>query len=47
MATPHPALEAAVAQFAQQPGVSPNEVAQLRAALASDPNYARPPEGDP
>ncbi|MBB3229170.1 hypothetical protein FHW69_003824 [Luteibacter sp. Sphag1AF] len=37
MATPHPALEAAVAQFAQQPGVSPHEVAQLRAALASDP----------
>jgi hypothetical protein len=37
MAKPHPALDAAVAQFAQQPGVSPNEVAQLRAALASDP----------
>jgi len=37
MATPHPALDAAIAQFARQPGVSPHEVAQLRAALASDP----------
>jgi len=40
MATPHHALDAAVAQFAQQPGVSPHEVAQLRAALASDPGLA-------
>lgn len=40
MATHHPALDAAVAQFAQQPGVSPNEVAQLQAALASDPSLA-------
>jgi hypothetical protein len=40
MATPHPALEAAVVHFAQQPGVSPNEVAQLRSALASDPSLA-------
>ncbi|MEX1827043.1 XVIPCD domain-containing protein [Luteibacter sp. CQ10] len=37
MATPHPALDAAIAQFAQQAGVSAHEVAQLRAALASDP----------
>jgi hypothetical protein len=36
MATPHPALDAAVNQFAQQPGVSPTEVSALRAAIASD-----------
>lgn len=38
MVTHNPALDAAVAQFAQQSGVSSHEVAQLRAALASDPN---------
>jgi hypothetical protein len=38
MATHNPALDAAGAQFAQQPGVSPHKVAQLRAALASDPS---------
>jgi len=38
MATPQPALDAAVDQFAQQPGVSSHEVAQLRAALTSDPD---------
>jgi len=37
MATPHPALDAAVDQFAQQPGVTPAHVASLRAALSSDP----------
>ncbi|WP_448099500.1 hypothetical protein [Luteibacter yeojuensis] len=36
MATPHPALDAAVNQFAQQPGVTPAEVSALRAAIASD-----------
>jgi hypothetical protein len=35
MATPT-ALDAAVNQFAQQPGVSPAEVSALRAAIASD-----------
>lgn len=37
MSTPNPALEAAIAHFAQQPGVTPAEVSQLRATLASDP----------
>lgn len=36
MATPHPALDAAVQQFAHQPGVTPAQVASLRAALSSD-----------
>ncbi|HEY4293663.1 XVIPCD domain-containing protein [Luteibacter sp.] len=36
MATPHPAIDAAVQQFAQQPGVSPADVSALRAALSSD-----------
>lgn len=36
MATPNTALEAAIGHFAQQSGVTPADVAQLRAALASD-----------
>jgi len=36
MATAHPALDAAVEQFAQQPGVAPAQVASLRTALSSD-----------
>src|ERR1700754_4599710 len=36
MATPHPALDAAVNQFAQQPGVTPADVSALRAAIRSD-----------
>ncbi|WP_285406584.1 XVIPCD domain-containing protein [Luteibacter sp. ME-Dv--P-043b] len=41
MATPHPALDAAVQQFAQQPGVSPADVSALRAALSADPNVSQ------
>ncbi|HEY4092694.1 MAG TPA: XVIPCD domain-containing protein [Luteibacter sp.] len=41
MATPHPALDAAVNQFAQQPGVTPAQAASLRAALSSDPDLSR------
>jgi hypothetical protein len=41
MATPHPALDAAVQQFAQQPGVTPAQVASLRAALSSDPGLTQ------
>ncbi|MET4676308.1 MULTISPECIES: XVIPCD domain-containing protein [unclassified Luteibacter] len=37
MSTPHPSLESAIVRFAQQPGVTPAEVSQLRATLASDP----------
>lgn len=37
MSTPHPALESAIVHFAQQPDVTPAEVRQLRATLASDP----------
>lgn len=37
MSTPNPALESAIVHFAQQPGVTPAEVSQLRATLASDP----------
>jgi hypothetical protein len=36
MATRHPALDRAVLQFAQQPGITPAQVASLRAALSSD-----------
>lgn len=36
MATPHPALDAAVNHFAQQPGATPAEVSALRSAIASD-----------
>lgn len=38
MATPHPALDAAVQQFAQQPGVTPAQVVALRSTLTSDPD---------
>jgi hypothetical protein len=41
MATPHPALDAAVQQFAQQPGVTPAQVASLSAALSSDPDLTQ------
>jgi hypothetical protein len=41
MATPHPALDVAVNQFAQQPGVTPAQVASLRAALSSDPDLSQ------
>lgn len=41
MATPHPALDAAVRQFAQQPGVSPADVSDLRAALSADPSASQ------
>lgn len=37
MSNLNPALEAAVIHFGQQPGVTPSEVDQLRATLASDP----------
>ncbi|WP_049622788.1 XVIPCD domain-containing protein [Frateuria defendens] len=41
MATPHPALDAAVQQFAQQPGVTPAQVTSLSAALSSDPGLTQ------
>ena len=41
MATPHPALDAAVQQFAHQPGVTPADVSALQAAIASDPNLTQ------
>ena len=45
MATPHPALDAAVQQFAHQPGVTPTDVAALQASLASDPNLTQRLDG--
>jgi hypothetical protein len=36
MAKPNPQLEAALAQFAAQPGTTPDQEAQLRAALTAD-----------
>ena len=36
MATPNPQLEAALAQFAAQPGTTPDQEAQLRAAIIAD-----------
>ncbi|MDQ0008430.1 hypothetical protein J2T07_000589 [Luteibacter jiangsuensis] len=45
MATAHPTLDAAVNQFAQQPGVTSAQVAALRAALSSDPNLTQRLEG--
>lgn len=36
MAKPNPQLEAALAQFAAQPGATPDQEAQLRAALTAD-----------
>ena len=41
MAPAHPALDAAVNQFAQQPGVTPAQVSALRAAISSDPDLTR------
>ncbi|URL58038.1 hypothetical protein IM816_15740 [Luteibacter flocculans] len=41
MAAPHPALDAAVQQFAQQPGVSLADVSALRAALSADPDVSQ------
>jgi hypothetical protein len=40
MATPHPALDAAVQQFVHQPGVTPADVSALQAALSSDPDVS-------
>ena len=36
MANPNPQLEAALAQFAAQPGTTPDQEAQLRAAVIAD-----------
>src|SRR3546814_4575474 len=36
MAKPNPQLEAALAQFAAQPGTTPDQQAQLRDALTAD-----------
>lgn len=36
MATPNPQLEAALAQFSTQPGTTPDQEAQLRAALTAN-----------
>ena len=36
MANPNPQLEAALAQFAAQPGTTPDQHAQLRAAVTAD-----------
>lgn len=41
MATPHPALDAAVRQFAHQPGVTPADMTALQVALASDPDLTQ------
>lgn len=41
MAKPHPAFDAAIQQFAQQPGVTPAQVASLNAALSSDPGLTK------
>lgn len=41
MATPHPALDAAVNQFAQQPGVTPDQVESLRSARSSDTDLSQ------
>lgn len=41
MATSHPALDAAVQQFAHQPGVTPADVAALQSAIASDRNLTQ------
>lgn len=38
MAKPNPQLEAALAQFAARPGTTPDQQAQLRAALTADAN---------
>ena len=36
MAKPNPQLEAALARFAAQPGTTPDQEAQLRAAVVAD-----------
>ena len=36
MTSPNPQLEAALAQFAVQPGTTPGQEAQLRAAVIAD-----------
>lgn len=41
MAATNPQLQAAIAGFAAQAGVSPDQVAQLRAAIAAAPDLAR------
>lgn len=41
MATPHPALDAAVRQFAHHPDVTPADVSALQAALSSDPDLTQ------
>lgn len=41
MATLHPALDAAVNHFAQQPGVTAAQVSALRAALVADPDVSQ------
>jgi hypothetical protein len=41
VAKPHLALDAAVNQFAQQPGVTPAQVSALRSALAADPDITQ------
>lgn len=41
MATPHPALDAAVQQFAHQPGVTPADVSALQAAISLDPDLTQ------
>ncbi|HEY4293666.1 hypothetical protein [Luteibacter sp.] len=45
MATPHPALDVAVQQFAHEPGVAPADVAALQAALTSDPDLTQRLDG--
>lgn len=45
MSTPHPALDATVQRFAQQPGVSSADVAALQAALTSDPDLTQRMDG--
>jgi hypothetical protein len=46
MATPT-ALDAAVNQFAQQPGVSPAEVSALRATITSDVDLTQRMDNEP
>jgi len=38
MANPNAQLQAAIAQFAAQPGITPDQEAQLRAAITQDAN---------
>lgn len=41
MATPHPALDAMVDRFAQQPDVTPAQIASLRSVLSADPDLSQ------